>query len=401
MNTEKNSQTQKTEDKAMENVVSKDKTKRKILLLAAIGAALVLVAAIVICVNVFGDSDRKLQEQLDLGAKYLEEMDYEQALVAFNTALSIDPKNADAYLGIMEVYIRTNDFESALEYAKEGYEATGNESLKEKIDMIESGNIFASNGWLMKRSCYDDNGGLVYQHEFTYNLKGQQASITKYDAQGVQEQYLEYAYDEEGRRLIGAGYALSDGNLEKSVGKYDGNNYHSTVYEGTSDVISGYREIEFDALGRAIKDTKYNKDGEIIYIYEEEYDESGNKIKTANYNGNNELEECTVYTYDEKGRELQRQSYGGNGELISYIENTYDADGNDMGTRYYDGDGELIEYGETVYDADGNEIGTRRYDGDGELIEYMEYVYDADGNEIGARYYYANGVLQYALAWQE
>ncbi len=123
--------------KAEGNAVTKDSSRRKILLFAAIGAALVLLAALIAGIVTFGDSDKKLQEQLDLGTKYLEEMDYDQALVAFNTALSIDPKNVDAYLGIVEVYTRTNDFESVLQYAKKGYEATGDERLKEKIDLLE------------------------------------------------------------------------------------------------------------------------------------------------------------------------------------------------------------------------------------------------------------------------
>jgi hypothetical protein len=39
--------------------------------------------------------------------------------------------------------ILVSDFETALEYAKKGYEATGDERLKEKIDMIKSGNTCA------------------------------------------------------------------------------------------------------------------------------------------------------------------------------------------------------------------------------------------------------------------
>lgn len=128
----------KTTAKTDRDIVVQDKSRRKLLLLAVTGAALVLLAAIIACVTVFGDSDRKLQEQLDLGAKYLEAMDYERALTAFNTALSIEPQNADAYLGIAEVYMKTNENESALEYAREGYEVTGDERLKEKVDMMES-----------------------------------------------------------------------------------------------------------------------------------------------------------------------------------------------------------------------------------------------------------------------
>lgn len=266
MSMERNGQLQTAEDKtakADENVVVQGKSRRKVLRFVIIGIVLILLAAIIAGVTVSGGSDRKLQEQLDLGAKYLEEMNYDQALMAFNAALEIEPKNVDAYLGIVEVYIRTNEFKTALEYAKEGYEVTGDERLKEKantvedmieerklrekekelqeqfdlgakylekmdydqalvvfntvremefknadvylgivevyirtnefetaleyasegyevtgderlkekIDMIESGDIFASNGWCMKMTGYDGNGNLVFWHEYTYTYR--------------------------------------------------------------------------------------------------------------------------------------------------------------------------------------------------------------------------------------
>lgn len=366
MNTESKEQVQTAENTGIKDVVTQDKRKRKILVIAVISVAFILFAAIIIGMIVLGGSGKKLQEQLDLGTKYLEEMDYEQALVAFNTALSIDPKNADAYLGIVEVYIRTNEFESALKAAKEGYEATRDERLKEKIDMIESGDIFASNGWVMKTTYYDGDGNLMFRHEYTYNLKGQKASVAKYNAQGVQEQYLELAYDEEGRMLINYAYGLS-GNLVKVVYKYDGYNYRETWYEGTSDVISTYSEIESDAFGRILKATTYEKDGRVSQTEMFEYDETGNLIKSARYTENNELIDYQIHTYDENGRDLLLQEYDSDGKLMSYSEYVYDADGNWIESRFYDGDGELRSYTEVVYDTDGNEIGTRYYHSDGVL----------------------------------
>lgn len=334
---------EKTEYKAgeKEDVVVRDKAKRKAVLLAAVGAVLVLLAVVITCVIVFGGSEGRLQDQLDLGAKYLEEMDYEQALVAFNTALEIDPKNADAYLGIVEVYIRTNDFETALEYAKEGYEVTGDERLKEKIDMIESGDIFASNGWCMKMSGYDGDGNLVFWHEYTYNLQGQTASVAKYNAQGVQEQYLEFAYDEEGRRLIDYSYGTLDGNITKWVLEYSGNNYRVTHYEGTSDEVTGYSEVETDADGKELKETRYDSDGTVRGTEVYEYDEDGKLVKREYYDSDNELTGYYIHTYDEEGNRLQQQHYDSNGALTGYTEDIYDAEGNYTGQRDYDADGVL------------------------------------------------------------
>ncbi len=43
--------------------------------------------------------ERRLERQLELGEKYLEEMDYEQAVAAYRAALEIDPRCTEAYLG--------------------------------------------------------------------------------------------------------------------------------------------------------------------------------------------------------------------------------------------------------------------------------------------------------------
>ena len=82
--------------------------------------------------------DAKISRLLETGERYLEEMNYEQALATYEAVLEIDPINADAYLGIVEVYIRQGEYEKALEYAQKGYDLTGDERLQDKIDFINS-----------------------------------------------------------------------------------------------------------------------------------------------------------------------------------------------------------------------------------------------------------------------
>ena len=42
-------------------------------------------------------ASRKSARQVDLGNKYLSELDYEQAVLSFKEAIKIDPKNEEAY----------------------------------------------------------------------------------------------------------------------------------------------------------------------------------------------------------------------------------------------------------------------------------------------------------------
>ena len=55
----------------------------------------------------------RVQEQLDLGSKYIAELDYESAIVALNKAIKIDPKNVDAYKMLAEVYEKSGRLDDA------------------------------------------------------------------------------------------------------------------------------------------------------------------------------------------------------------------------------------------------------------------------------------------------
>ncbi len=50
----------------------------------------------------------RYEEQLDLGIRYLSEGNYEQASVAFNEAIEIDPKIVDAYVQLADAYIESD-----------------------------------------------------------------------------------------------------------------------------------------------------------------------------------------------------------------------------------------------------------------------------------------------------
>ena len=55
----------------------------------------------------------RVQEQLDLGSKYMAELDYESAILALNKAIKIDPKNVDVYKMLAEVYEKSGRLDDA------------------------------------------------------------------------------------------------------------------------------------------------------------------------------------------------------------------------------------------------------------------------------------------------
>ncbi len=104
--------------------------KRKGLVITGILVAVVLVAGAVIGV-IFGWNayqGNRFHEQLSLGEKYLNEMNYEEAVIALQAAVEIDPKNPEPYLLLADAYIAQEKYTEAQDILNQGYEATGGSS---------------------------------------------------------------------------------------------------------------------------------------------------------------------------------------------------------------------------------------------------------------------------------
>ena len=65
--------------------------------------------------------------------RYLSEGNYQEAILAFEAAIEIDPKNADAYRKLAEAYEQTGDENAALRALRDGAEATGDQTLAGQV----------------------------------------------------------------------------------------------------------------------------------------------------------------------------------------------------------------------------------------------------------------------------
>ena len=79
-------------------------------------------------------TEAKWQEQYDLGMKYLSEGNYEEAVIAFAAAIQLEPKSADAYLALADVYEAQGDTESLQAILEQGLEATGDARFQEWLE---------------------------------------------------------------------------------------------------------------------------------------------------------------------------------------------------------------------------------------------------------------------------
>ena len=100
--------------------------------------ALVIVLAVGIGLGIYNSPENRISRQLDLGQKYLEEQNYEQAVVAFNEVLEIDPMCVEAYVGLAEAHVGLDDLESAISVLERGYELTKDESIHKKINLLKT-----------------------------------------------------------------------------------------------------------------------------------------------------------------------------------------------------------------------------------------------------------------------
>ncbi len=77
-------------------------------------------------------------EQLNLGAKYLLEQNYEQAILTYEAIIEIEPKNPAPYLGLADVYISQEDYVKAEEILNIALEnIPENAEIQAKIEEVE------------------------------------------------------------------------------------------------------------------------------------------------------------------------------------------------------------------------------------------------------------------------
>jgi len=71
------------------------------------------------------------KEQYDLGIRHLSEGSYEEAILAFKAAIAIDPKQADAYIGLAAAYVATDRRDEAVSILRDALDKVDDPSKVE------------------------------------------------------------------------------------------------------------------------------------------------------------------------------------------------------------------------------------------------------------------------------
>lgn len=98
----------------------KEKRKKKWFLLFVLFA---VVLAAVILFGLPAASQVKYQRQISLGERYLDELDYEAAIAAFNKAIEISPRQQEPYLMLAQTYLDMGNLEEAMAVLQRAFNA--------------------------------------------------------------------------------------------------------------------------------------------------------------------------------------------------------------------------------------------------------------------------------------
>ncbi|MBE6658071.1 MAG: tetratricopeptide repeat protein [Ruminococcaceae bacterium] len=112
------------------------KTKNK---LSLILVGVVLILAVLLALFLPSLSKRmEIDRQFEIAQQYLNDLDYESAMLAFNKILEIDPNNVAVYRGMAEAYIGMGDRNAAFAILEEGIALTGSEELAAYLEQLRA-----------------------------------------------------------------------------------------------------------------------------------------------------------------------------------------------------------------------------------------------------------------------
>ena len=262
-------------------------------------------------------SSHAWQEKYDLGVRYLSEGNYQEAILAFEAAIEIDPKRAEAYLGLADVYAATGDDNSAQNVLNRGYTATNDNAILERLASFSESPAEKINY----------NSIPIYNNgHFDYWIHWRQGNDLQEEIQG----------------------GTSD-HPERFVAYYPNNTTAFSVI------------FEYDLSGNPIKCTGYDSSNNIDTYAVPEYGDNGELLRWIWYDTTGFAYDITEYTNAVRTRWI---NYKRNGEQNAIVE--YDSTGMPIYSIWYRADGSYIV---REYDEVGNETSARVFDANGVLID--------------------------------
>ncbi len=129
--------------------------------------------AVILCLaaaTVFASCQSNKETLLEMGQRYLDELDYEKAVIAFEQVIETEPMNEQAYLGLYNAYCSAEEYEKAGEALYRGYKETTSKDFWNLLKEFENADITVSH----KSGYYEDGIDLTFTAgkgaEIYYNI---------------------------------------------------------------------------------------------------------------------------------------------------------------------------------------------------------------------------------------
>ncbi len=359
-------------------------------------------------------------EFLNAGNKYLIELSYDKAVIEFNKAIEIEPRNADAYIGLAEAYLGMGDEDKAVETLELGYENTRDERIKEMLDELlgteEVTEVTTAEVTTTAVETTTPEPEYVYMYvpdkvEFAdTNVYYVKATYLKYD-----NYYIFIQFDDSGNVIYNPTYYLSDydnagytpSSIEEEHFSIDTNyltmNVNVTSYRelsrknvecyGANGVYYADIKVKYNENDILIEKTYYKAGTDEVIMYSK-YDDYGNLTENYNVNDTYVSTDNISYVYNTDGSvaENTHNSITESADDTSYFTSiynyTYDTNGNCTkvvdfftceGNGYSSESKQITEY---FYNDNNNMVKEICTDKDGSISYTVVYDYDSNGNVI-------------------
>ena len=354
-------------------------TKKKKWLLPTI-IAIIVVVAIILVITIYNLPANRRDRQLALAEKYMSELNYEAAILAYRAAIEIDPKCEDAYLELLDLYIVTEAYDKAEEVIAQAENNLDDEiilAMREKTNtLLASADIEADNKSENTNQEENETTGIGEEEntEVEYTIEWIDG-VCKVLANGVVDETFSGELD-----YSPAKYTFVNGVLTKCGVKWAGGQSGSHI-----------EESHYDASGRRVKYVVYNSDGSINYLYTfDETDSYGNTTKYTRYNADGNVDYWYICEYENKLL-IKVTEYDASGSISYRKEYEYDANGNETKVKIYNADGVITYWCEYEYDANGNMTKSKICNADGSINTWSELEYYENGKHKKNTYYSADG----------
>lgn len=260
---------------------------------------------------------------------------------------------------------------------------------------------------------FDSNDVIIRSEKYEYDDKGNILKQTIYDADNHAKEWYAYSYDDNSNIIKEESFYLNeDGTSEIKCYESEYNEKNQKTYETFSidGSILGKTKFDlYDSNGNIIKKSSLNplveSSTEIISWTIYDYDIDGLCIKETHYNKTGEVSSETINSKTDMGYSSTYIDYNDDGSINRKTENTYnsnedlvdyvfsDENGNVLNEyhcKYEYNNNNQITFEEIVisiagdvststshyeYDDNGNLIKLNTYDTDGQLINYKIFDY--------------------------